>query len=135
VTGLTEQRRLITEIIQKTDGHMTAEQIYNLAKAQMPCIAIGTVYRNLGLMERDGEIVRIAIPNAPDRYDRNVQFHEHMLCRKCGVLEDIWLGNLLEVINAMTQTKIESYELAMFGVCQSCQESAAAAEETQFNLR
>ncbi len=126
---MTEQRRLITEIIKTTDSHMTAEQIYMLAKEQMPCIAIGTVYRNLGVMERDGEILRITIPNAPDRYDRNVRFHEHMLCRRCGTLEDIWLEGLLEVMNGMTEMQIESYELALYGVCQNCQKSDAAAEE------
>lgn len=107
---------------------MTAEQIYMLAKEQMPCIAIGTIYRNLGIMERDGEILRITIPNAPDRYDRNVCFHEHLLCSRCGTLEDIWMEGLLEVMNSMTEMQIESYELALHGVCKKCQKSAAAAD-------
>ena len=125
---MTEQRRLITEIIRNTEDHMTAEQIYMLAKEQMPCIAIGTIYRNLGIMERDGEILRITIPNAPDRYDRNVRFHEHLLCSRCGTLEDIWMEGLLEIMNSMTEMKIESYELALHGVCKKCQKSAAAAD-------
>ena len=125
---MTEQRRLITEIIRNTEDHMTAEQIYMLAKEQMPCIAIGTIYRNLGIMERDGEILRITIPNAPDRYDRNVCFHEHLLCSRCGTLEDIWMEGLLEVMNSMTEMQIESYELALHGVCKKCQKSAAAAD-------
>lgn len=125
---LTEQRRLITEIVRNTEDHMTAEQIYMIAKERMPSIAIGTVYRNLGIMERDGEILRIAIPNAPDRYDRNIKCHEHMLCRICGTLEDIWMEGLLEIMNDMTELQIESYELALYGICQKCQKSAAAAE-------
>ena len=85
---------------------MTAEQIYMLAKEQMPCIAIGTIYRNLGIMERDGEI----------------------LCSRCGTLEDIWMEGLLEIMNSMTEMQIESYELALHGVCKKCQKSAAAAD-------
>ncbi len=125
---MTEQRRLITEIIRTTDSHMTAEQIFLLAKEQMPCIAIGTVYRNLGLMERDGEIMRIPLTDSPDRYDRNVKFHEHMLCRSCGTLEDVWMEGLLEAMQGMTELQIESYELALYGICKKCQRSAAAAE-------
>ncbi len=126
---MTEQRRLITEIIRETPGHMTAEQIYMLAKAQMPCIAMGTVYRNLGLMEQSGEIRRIPIAGAPDRYDRNVKFHEHMLCRQCGGLEDVWMGDLLDVMNGMAGVQIDSYELALYGVCTECRKAAAAAAE------
>lgn len=117
---MTEQRRLITEIIQMTDGHMTAEEIYLAAREQMPCIAMGTVYRNLGLMERAGEIMRIPLTDAPDRYDRNTHMHEHMLCRKCGTLEDVALPGLLEVMNSMTEMKIESYALSLHGICSAC---------------
>lgn len=130
---MTEQRRLITEIIKTTNSHMTAEQIYMAAKEQMPCIAIGTVYRNLGVMERDGEIRRITVPNAPDRYDRNVTLHEHMLCRSCGTLEDVWLEDLLNVLNGMSEMQIDSYELALYGICKTCQKSAAAADQTAAN--
>ncbi len=125
---MTEQRRLITEIIQTTCSHMTAEQIFMAAKEHMPCIAMGTVYRNLGLMERDGEILRIAIPGEPDHYDRNTHQHEHMLCRKCGVLEDVALQGLLEHMNGMTKQQIDSYELALYGICEKCQRSDAAAD-------
>ncbi len=127
---MTEQRRLITGIIRDTPDHMTAEQIYMEAKAQMPCIAMGTVYRNLGLMEQAGEIRRIPVPGAPDRYDRNVIFHEHMLCRCCGGLEDVWMEDLLKVINEMTELQIDSYELALYGICAECRKAAAAAADT-----
>ena len=35
---------------------MTADAIFELARIKNPKIALGTVYRNLGLMEHDGEI-------------------------------------------------------------------------------
>ncbi len=125
---MTEQRRLITEIVMTTEVHMTAEQIYELARERMPGIAMGTVYRNLGLMERDGEIMRIPLPDEPDRFDRNTHQHEHMLCKRCGNLEDVSLPSLLAVINRMTEMQIESYELALYGICNNCKTSAAAAD-------
>lgn len=47
---MTRQRQLIYNIIQRADDHPTAEMIYARAKAEMPSIAFGTVYRNLKLM-------------------------------------------------------------------------------------
>lgn len=49
---MTKQRILILNIIKTTDGHLTAEEIFNIAKARMPNIALGTVYRNLGSCAR-----------------------------------------------------------------------------------
>ena len=46
---MTRQRQLIYNIIQRADDHPTAEMIYARAKAEMPSIAFGTVYRNLKL--------------------------------------------------------------------------------------
>jgi len=117
---VTEQRRLISEIIKTTECHMTAEQIYMAAKAQMPSIAIGTVYRNLGLMEREGEIRRIPMPDAPDRFDKTTRLHDHLICRKCGNLEDVCIKNLMESFQEYPEIHVDSYELALYGICSAC---------------
>ena len=55
---MTKQRQLILDIINRSCSHPSAEEIYREAKQIMPSIALGTVYRNLGLMAKDGEIRR-----------------------------------------------------------------------------
>lgn len=117
---MTEQRRVISEIIQMTMGHMTAEQIYLAAKEKMPTIAMGTVYRNLGLMERAGEIRRIPMPDAPDRYDKTTRLHDHLICRKCGNLEDVCIQNLMDTFKEHSEIQVDSYELALYGICSAC---------------
>lgn len=67
---MTRQRQLIYNIIQRADDHPTAEMIYARAKAEMPSIAFGTVYRNLKLMVDAGEILHIPVAGEPDRYDK-----------------------------------------------------------------
>ena len=67
---MTKHRQLIHRIIQEADDHLTADQIYFLAKQEMPSIAIGTVYRNLNLMVKDEEIRRVQLAGEPDRFDR-----------------------------------------------------------------
>ncbi len=69
---MTRQRALILDIMrEKCPEHMTADEIFSHARQAMPHIARGTVYRNLKLMELDGEIGHLEMPDGPDRYDAN----------------------------------------------------------------
>ena len=86
---MTRQRQLIYNIIQRADDHPTAEMIYARAKAEMPSIAFGTVYRNLKLMVDAGEILHIPVAGEPDRYDKTIRPHEHMQCIECGRVAEI----------------------------------------------
>lgn len=69
---MTRQRALILGIMrEKCPEHLTADEIFSHARQAMPHIARGTVYRNLKLMELDGEIGHLEMPDGPDRYDAN----------------------------------------------------------------
>ena len=69
--------------------HPTAETVYALAKRHLPSIALGTVYRNLSKMAEAGEIIKIPVPDAPDRFDADICDHMHILCVECGKIYDI----------------------------------------------
>ena len=86
---MTRQRALILELLHSTSGHLTADEIFALARQRMPSIARGTVYRNLKLMEQDREIARLEMPAGPDRYDRTTAPHGHLYCDGCQKLTDI----------------------------------------------
>ena len=73
---MTRQRALILGIMrEKCPEHLTADEIFCHARQAMPHIARGTVYRNLKLMELDGEIGHLEMPDGPDRYDANPSPH------------------------------------------------------------
>ena len=42
---MTRQRALILEILQHSPKHLTADEIFAIAREKMPGIARGTVYR------------------------------------------------------------------------------------------
>lgn len=117
---MTKQRKLILDIIMSSVEHMTAEEIYMKAKQMQPSIAVGTVYRNLGLMTEAKEIRRISIPNAPDRYDKSIIPHEHLICQNCGELSDISVTDLKYYIQKQTGIEILSYELNLKYICDKC---------------
>ena len=47
---MTKQRKLILDIINSSDRHLTAEEVFFIAKEQMPGIAMATVYNNLNYL-------------------------------------------------------------------------------------
>ncbi len=117
---MTKQRKLILDIINRSYSHPTAEEIYKEAKEIMPSIALGTVYRNLGIMVEDGDIRRIVGEGAPDKFDRIAPDHEHLRCISCGKITDFQSDSLRSVINKAAGCEICGYDLVVKHVCAGC---------------
>ncbi|MEE0801189.1 MAG: transcriptional repressor [Gemmiger sp.] len=117
---MTRQRALILNIMRENPGHLTADEIYALAREQMPGIARGTVYRNLKLMEQDREIAKLEMPEGPDRFDKTSAPHGHLYCDGCGSLQDIPVIGLVRDIEAVIGTEVRSYQLTIHYLCPAC---------------
>ena len=87
-----------------------------------PCrtFARGTVYRNLKLMELDGEIGHLEMPDGPDRYDANPTPHGHLLCDSCGGLADLPVVGLIRDIESAIGTEVRGYTLTIRYICPKC---------------
>ena len=122
---MTRQRALILELLHSTSGHLTADEIFALARQRMPSIARGTVYRNLKLMEQDREIARLEMPAGPDRYDRTTTPHGHLYCDGCQKLTDIPVMGLVRELEAAIGTEVRSYQLTVHYLCPDCRRKQA----------
>ncbi len=120
---MTRQRQLILDIINGSHIHPTAEQIFFLAKQQMPKIVLATVYNNINALTDQGLIRRVTVHGEPDRYDSSHIVHEHLKCDKCGELCDIFMGNMLQELREKSGINISSYELNMHYICDKCRSS------------
>ncbi len=118
---MTRQQALVCAIVENTCEHLTAEEIFCRAREQMPAIALGTVYRNLGQLSDRGVIRRLTIPGQPDRFDKNPTPHAHLLCSKCGCVQDLFLPELQERLQKQCGTKITGYQLTVEHICPACQ--------------
>ena len=117
---MTQQRKIIFGVIQDSMRHMTAEQIYAEAKQILPSIAMGTVYRNLGLMTEAGEILRIEMPGQPDHFDKTIAPHHHCICPHCGEVWDVPVPDLTRQLQETLGMELESYDLTLRAVCDRC---------------
>ena len=48
----TRQRAIVYELVASTPMHPTADWVYTRARRRLPRISMGTIYRNLQVLER-----------------------------------------------------------------------------------
>ncbi|WP_028573839.1 Fur family transcriptional regulator [Desulfonatronovibrio hydrogenovorans] len=121
---LTKQRKIILEKLKQTKSHPTAIEIYDRVRMDMPAISLGTVYRNLDILCRQGHIKKIDTCGDQKRFDGTPEDHLHVICSGCGRVRDIEAGltidpeQLTEIDSEFTITGIR---LEILGLCPECQ--------------
>ncbi len=118
------KRQAIYELLLSTREHPNAEWIYNNLKSDYPDLSLGTVYRNLKLLEENGSIKSVAVVNGCERYDAMTSPHSHFVCNKCGRVIDVFLKNefseFTEKVRVEGAKEIESFSLIYYGLCDKC---------------
>lgn len=99
---------------------MTAEEVYAEAIKEMPKIALGTVYRNLNELVQDGIIRKIRVADGPDRFDKTVKPHEHIICSVCGGVFDLFVPGLNQCLERAVGSCDFIYELSVNATCLQC---------------
>ncbi len=85
----TRQRLVILEKLRGVTSHPTADEIYSMTRERLPRVSLGTVYRNLDLLARQGEIACLENAGFQKRFDGNTEPHHHVRCRICGRVADV----------------------------------------------
>ena len=85
---LTHQREAILTFLRSKRAHYNAVEIYDAVRSEIPNISLGTVYRNLGKLAEDGEIITVETENRSIYYDGYIKPHTHFVCSKCGEIHD-----------------------------------------------
>ena len=57
-----QQRERIYQTVLESRAHPTAEMVYQQLKPEMPRLSLGTVYRNLQQMAREGRLTELDGP-------------------------------------------------------------------------
>ena len=118
----TIQHKIVYETVLKMHNHPSAEEIYQTIKKEFPHISMGTVYRNLNRLARNGLIQRVELPNDADRFDYQTHKHHHLKCHKCNGIFDIDINIDKDISDYLITNghKIESYQLVFNGICNNC---------------
>ena len=119
---VTKYAKKILEIVESSNDHLTAEQIFMQLRETYPTVVLATVYNNLASLYAKGLIRKVAVPGFPDRYD-NVTRHDHLVCQNCGRLVDVSLEDFTESIQRDSGAQIISYDLNVTYLCPECTEA------------
>ena len=115
-------REIIFEELKKLKTHPRGDELYDITRRRLPRISLGTVYRNLDLLQRQGMVLEIFCGDF-NRYDGNVNPHYHFFCRKCQRLWDFEVGLAPERIEPAENTSgfhIDGQYTIFYGLCDRC---------------
>lgn len=134
-TRQTRQRALIYEIVASTQIHPTADWIYECARRSLPRVSMGTVYRNLQVLEREGRIRALDSWGRATRYDADLSEHYHFLCDGCGAIADLEKPEGSDArVAALLRGKgyaLSGHRLEFRGLCPDCRRKTSEKPRTQ----
>lgn len=128
---MTRQRRVVLEELKKLKTHPSAEDLYSIVREKMPTISLGTVYRNLDLLWRNGQILKLDMAGGQCRYDGDVSPHYHVRCMECGIIEDLtpdMVRGVDEPVVLKSGFKVEGWRLEFSGLCPACNLASLLAD-------
>jgi Fur family transcriptional regulator, ferric uptake regulator len=119
----TSSREMILEIFSGNKRPIRAEDIYNKLKNK---IDEATIYRTISSFKKVGLIRRVNLRRESVYFELNNDHHHHIVCEKCGEIEDFKENSEIEKILGRIVEKSSSFKiinehsLELFGVCSKC---------------
>ena len=89
---MTNQRQIIVGVIENSEDHPDAEQLYRRAVEHDITISNATVYRKVKLLDEAGIIDCLKLGDGRDRYEESGEHHEHLV--------DVETGEIIEFYHA-----------------------------------
>lgn len=117
----TQQKLVLSRIIEKSEHPLTAQEILIEAQKELPNLGMATVYRALKQFQTDGQIRAVEIPGATPHYETSARHHHHFfLCQQCEKLFN--LIGCVRGINALApeQFHVRRHEIVLYGDCEDC---------------
>ena len=128
---VTNQRLVVLEALETSSNqHLTAEQIFDLVKADNPEIGLATVYRTIQVLLELHLIDRVNFDDGSERYEivrmgtkGARHHHHHLICINCGKVfecEEDMMEGLETEIEKKTGFHVIDHEVKLYGYCKEC---------------
>jgi len=129
---VTPQRLAILRCLRNTTSHPTPEAVYRRLLPDFPGLSPNTVYLTLRTLEEAGLLRRISLEGSVQRYDADVTPHVHLVCRRCGRVDDCD-GGLVPLLRGLgeavrdkvgpTGWEIGAQDSCFYGLCPKCRQA------------
>ena len=120
-----KKRNAILNCLMNTDTHPSAEMVYRMLQETHPDISQATVYRNLALFKKQGQIISVGTVAGVERFDANTEPHVHFICTGCDRVTDLHQLHVPTELSAdaenQTGCHVQTCQLTFTGLCGNCQ--------------
>ncbi len=126
----TPSRLAILGVFKETRNPMSAQEIIDALPSDTDQ---ATVYRTLKLLNEKGVIKQIDLRHNHAHYElADLKEHHHLVCVRCGRIEDVHHCGALAVQDAVLKSsrhfaEISSHSLEFYGICTACVKKSEAA--------
>ncbi len=117
----TPQRIKIVRMLEE-HGHINIEDLYSQMLEEFPSVSLATIYKNINQMIESGLIQEVKIPKTKSVFELIKEPHLHMVCDKCGKIEDICVGTdrVIEEAQKLSGYDIKESFITLRGTCPDC---------------
>jgi len=131
---MTMARQAVLDVLSDSKEHLSAEEIFSLAKKKNPDIGLTTIYRTTELLSAQGLIYRFDFGDKRARFelaDSSKGHHHHLVCNSCNKIIDYddfideevkLLKETEEKLGKKYAFKIEGHLIQFHGKCKECAE-------------
>ncbi|CAM4424875.1 MULTISPECIES: Fur family transcriptional regulator [Paenibacillus] len=124
--NLTTQRKAVYDIILQAHDHPTAADVIERLRAAGHNFAYGTVYNSLRYLTDNDLIRELKLGEAASRYDARTEDHHHIVCIKCGRVDEVMTDvpqQWMEAVAEETGYVVHEATINLEGVCPACKTS------------
>jgi Fur family ferric uptake transcriptional regulator len=131
----TPQRRLLLEVLEGTDGHVTGSELVDRLREVDPETTPSTVYRTLRVLEDIGVVQHAHGRDGREEFHvRPAVVHGHLHCSSCGQSWEISPADAARTVAAFRDRlgfEIDLSHLSVGGTCATCRATAERATTTR----
>jgi len=116
--------------------HPTADELYPGLKESLPTLSLGSLYRNLESLSKEGMIAKMEGCGPSKRFDACVKEHFHFQCLNCGAVSDYDSADAREFRDladklVASDPSIRSLKIEFRGVCHECEKRINKSSENK----
>jgi Fur family ferric uptake transcriptional regulator len=122
-------RTAVIELLAAEGGCLEAPDVAERIRGHGRRVGTASVYRALSLLCDLGLLHKLALPEAPVRYELvrpGGEHHHHIVCDECGktvVFSDERLEAAIAEVSRRAAFEVQAHDITLHGRCQSCQDA------------
>src|SRR5215204_1520770 len=120
------KRDLILNVFLKQEGHLSADDLFDITRREDPRISRATVYRTLQWMVDAGIARKVDFGEGRFRFEHSYRHprHFHLICKTCNQSSEFLSSDieaLIEEVAAAKKFAGKQSVVQIYGTCEECQ--------------